>query len=123
MTDIEDVPRYRKRSYKKTPAKANHKHEFVNCVFEIASERFDDVHGFVPELRLSIGTYCRLCGKIGTTFDSAWRVDSGLYSYGVFGVWSEKAKEELNESTRTLPTFRVDDIFKQKFVKDRGGPT
>ena len=115
MTDLEDIPRYRKRSNKKAPAKAKHKHEFANCVYVIASVRLDTAHGFVPAQRLSIGTYCPMCGKIGTTFDSTWRVDSNRWS--AFGVWADKAQKEFDESTRTLPVFRIDDVFKQKYVK------
>lgn len=119
MEVYDDSTRYRKKAKKKTPAKADHRHEFVNCVYEIETIRLDEAHGFVPDSRFSIGTYCPVCGKIGTHSDEVWQEKElvprwrGLYDM----KWSERAKTEFDEKTRTLPFFRIHDLFKQKFVE------
>ena len=117
--DFDDLPRYRKKAKKKTPAKADHKHEFVNCVYEIDTERLDPSHGFVTDTRFSIGTYCRVCGKIGTHFDRSWRDSDPVPSWCRMFCekWSARAEAEFNEATRTLPLFRIHDLFKQKYVE------
>lgn len=117
----DDAPRYRKKASKKTPVKADHRHEFVNCVYELPTVRYDEARGFVPDSKLSIGTYCRICGKIGVHFDQdgEWKEKEPISRHwGFFGYkWSAKAEAEFDEKTRTLPFFRIDDSFKQKFVK------
>ena len=122
MNDFDDTPRYRKRSHKKTPHKADHKHEFVNCVYGFPELRLDEAHGFVNDgTRLSIGTYCPVCGKIGAHFDPAWREPDEVPKWHHWLVggskWSAKAEAEFDERTRTLPFFRIHDMFKQKYVE------
>ena len=116
-----EIPKYRKRSKKKYPGKADHKHKFVNCVYEIPKLRLDEARGFVCDrVELTVGTYCQLCGKIGTHFDLEWKEkeDKPLWNGWVVGEkWSARAEAEFNEQTRTLPFFRVNDMFKQKYVE------
>ena len=111
-----DIPRYKKKSNKKAPTKADHKHEYVNCVFEIGSLSYDNAHGFIPCSKLSIGTYCNICGKIGTKHDNSWDTITRR-NIGISVDWSPRALAEFDESTRTLPFFCIKDIFKQKYVE------
>ena len=114
MTQIpNDVPRYRKRSNKKAPAKSNHKHEYVNCVYDVPTLRFEQTRGFLPTTRTAIGTYCKICGKVGDIYDHTWFSVSNTWP----PQWSNKAEQEFEESTRTLPRFKLDDLF-QKFVNN-----
>lgn len=112
-----DIPRYRKKSSKHGEKKSDHKHTYVSCVFERDLPRFDDAHGLVYDgesTSFSIGTYCPICGKIGTTCDRGWtelRKTGRWYETG----WNEAAQREFNPSSRTLPYFHISDFF-QKYV-------
>lgn len=119
--NYEEEPRYRKRAQKQTPTKSKHKHDFANCVYEIPKMRLDETHGLVnDQVELSIGTYCTICGKIGTHFDHAWREkeDRPLWNGWIMGEkWSDEAKKEFDESTRMISFFHIDDLWKQKYVQ------
>ena len=121
MNFVEDEqPRYKKKSQKKPPAKSNHKHNYQPCVFEYNSIEFSKGKGFVQKPDAQIGNYCTVCGKIDYRFDSErWVKWVQMLAYPTCGKseYTEEAKKELNPETRTLPTFWVDDIWKQKFVK------
>jgi hypothetical protein len=115
----DETPRYRKRAKKKTPKKTDHRHEFRNCVFLMPSIRFDEAHGIVrePDTLFSIGTFCPVCGKIGTTIDWEWiSEDAGPRPLHWERCWSERARREFAESTRTLPCFHLDDEWFTKYV-------
>lgn len=113
----DETPRYRKRAKKITPKKSDHRHEFLNCVFLMPSTRFDEAHGRVrePDTMYSIGTYCPVCGKIGDIVDREWLAeDKHFWPL----AWSERAKQEFTESTRTLPCFRIGSEWFSKYVGD-----
>ena len=120
-TNLTEIPKHRKRAEKKSPTKADHKHEFVNCVYEIPKLRLDEAQGFVcDQVELSIGTYCPICGKIGTHFDHEWKEKGArpLWNGWLVGErWSAQAEAEFDTRTRTLPFFHVNDLFKQKYVE------
>lgn len=125
MDIFEDVPKYKKKSKKKGLSRSKHKHEYINCVFWQHERILDDVKGFIfgPEIKYSIGAYCPICGKIGTTYDSSWTVNNKDYSVCFMTVfkteWNDAAKREFDEKTRTLPCFQLNDgEFFQKFVND-----
>lgn len=57
-------------------------------------------------------------GKIGHRSDNRWMERVPTSIRGVFSFeYTEEAKRELNRDTRTLPTFRLKDIWTQKFVQ------
>lgn len=111
---------YRKKRGKRPPKKADHKHEFVDCVFEFNPET---IRYMIEEHECSIGSYCPICGKIGSVgpkggVDGKWRANEynepGKPRY-VHPYWTEAAEREFNPETRTLPAFILNDYF-QKFV-------
>lgn len=112
-----EVAPYKKKSTKKAPPKSKHKHDFKPCVFEYDSVRLDKAHGFVPKPDLMLGSYCPICGKIGSA-DGFWRQWVPVKPGSAAGrsEYTEDALKELNPETRTLPTFRLDDWIGQKFV-------
>ena len=115
----DDIMRYKKKSQKKPPSKAKHKHNYDNCVFGLYRQRFSKERGFEPEPDITIGTYCPICGKIGTTFDDTdhW-VDHHRRGAMLFGHdWTDAARLEFNEKTRTLPYFSLEDGWFQKYVE------
>ncbi len=113
---MEDVPKYRKKSQKKTPKKSNHKHEWENCVYETDSVGYSKEKGFYKTAELTIGKYCPICGKIGVIGDQDYRINTSQNPRFFHMEWSEKALKEFNPVTRTLPFFRINQ-FKDKFVE------
>lgn len=113
---------YKPTKKKKKPKKANHKHVYENCVYDIV---FDPAHGFRDKIYHSIGTYCSICGKIGDLCD-----DENMKWYkkqcGKFGIsnpichseLTEEAKREFDPATRTLPYFFVSDWFQKEVQLD-----
>ena len=101
----------------KTPKKAKHKHNYIACVFEMNNKwhSLDPVHGFVPKTTLSIGTYCPICGRIGTDNNPEYR-ERDPNCRGYREIWTEEAQRQFDPETRTLPMFKIDDYWKQKFV-------
>lgn len=116
----DDIPRHKKKSKRKPPKKANHKHEFSPCVLEFEIPRFDKQHGQVMVKDARIDGYCPICGKIDRPQDwERWWTSEVRYSgfsHAFLVQSSEEAKRELNPATRTLPTFWVDDWISPKYV-------
>lgn len=122
MQDYTDefVP-HKKKSSAKPPKKAKHKHDFQHCIFGYYGTKLDQEHGFVPEREQCFGGYCTICGKIGKVDLGKWFKSGESYSplfQNLFRTeYTDEAKRELNPETRTLPTFWLDDRWKQKFVE------
>lgn len=116
MCDNEETP-YKKKMRRKPSKKARHKHDYQPCVFEYDGIRLDKAHGFVPSPNMGFGSYCTICGKIGGSDHDRWSrwvpVNGGPAGHSEY---TEEAQIELNPETRTLPTFRVEDIWSQKFI-------
>lgn len=90
---------YKKKKRKRKPRKADHPHQWAECVYGIS---------FAGNFELSIGTYCPICGKVGVpTYYTKWK-DHFRTEHGVYSEWSEEAEKEFNPSTRTLPYFEID---------------
>lgn len=114
----EEMP-HRKRAKRKTVKKSRHRHNFQPCVFEFEGIRYDKNYGFVTMPDASIGTYCPICGKIGSFCAQGWRQWKPLNASNRGGsfTYTDIAKKELNPQTRTLPTFHLRDKYSQKNVK------
>lgn len=121
MNDIpNDIPKYRKKSTARPPAKAKHKHVYEPCLIEYPLDWWNKPHErkhYIPYLQFS--AYCPVCGKIGEVDRERWfttvKKHNGICIY-LESVYTEEAKRELNPATRTLPVFKVADPF-AKFVK------
>lgn len=109
----DDVAKYRKKRKKKTPKKADHKHEYAPCVFILPQKIFQS--------EKSIGMYCKICGKIDklwvNSFDNTeWITDEKEAGVWHMSQWSPRALREFDPKTRTLPCFSIEDLF-QKYVR------
>lgn len=114
--NTEEYTPYKKKSKKRTPKKANHKHEFVDCIFTYDRLRLDEAHGFQPQPDEWFGKYCYICGRVGSFEYDKW-IDLPRGTFSVDRKYcTEEARRELNPQTRTLPTFRVDEVLSQKYV-------
>lgn len=111
IPEADDELRYRKKR-SRTVKKSNHKHQYENCVFGYNNLRLDKAHGFVwDDKEFSVGTYCPICGKIGSTIDSEWT--TGLYWRSKQEYWKPEALREFDEKTRSLPYFWLDDRWQK----------
>lgn len=119
-----DIPKYRKKSTAKPPAKAKHKHMYEPCLLEYPvqwslkpHERELYENGRV-KTRLRFSSYCPICGKTGETdygrWETTFKKHNGVISY-LETVLTEEAERELNPATRTLPVFKIDG-WREKFV-------
>ena len=94
----DDEPKYRKKkssSTSKSKTKSKHKHEYVECLF-------------INENHPHRGTYCSLCGKVGSLhFFEAERLEGGM--------WRQLDYDEVFERYKHLEQITLADIF-QKFV-------
>lgn len=122
MIDIpNDVPKYRKKSTAKPPAKAKHKHVYEPCLFEQIEMWYAKPHERKSNrTRLTFGSYCPICGKVGDTDTDRWfahvKKHNDMFSY-LETVYTEEAERELNPTTRTLPVFYIGDEWRPKFVE------
>lgn len=114
-----DIPKYRKKSTARPPAKAKHKHVYEACFVEYPLDWWSKLHErkrYVPHLAFS--SYCPICGKIGDVDRDRWFTAVKKY-FGdgshIESVKTEEAERELNPTTRTLPVFKIADPF-VKFV-------
>lgn len=112
-----EIPRHRKKSGRKPAKKANHRHVYTPCVFSYGLPSFDTAHGIVENGKRaqSIGSFCPVCGKIGTLVNPLYRQSVSAGGLFVSGGWSSAAHREFDPATRTLPAFSLQDMF-QKYV-------
>lgn len=117
----EDAPKYRKKSTKTVPRKADHKHEEAFCVYEYPDSYYTRSKGKLPTTYLSIGTYCPICGKVQRVFTTDDKYSNKTMVYHsncpLGRVWNDEAKKEFNPATRTLPLFQIDSRWESKFVQ------
>lgn len=115
---------YKKKSVKKRRKKSNHAHEYEPCVFEYDGFHMDKYRGMCKAICTCIGTYCRVCGKIGdihsTLFVNTKPIlrfynDNGEIVFTYRDEYTKEAKRELCPETRTFPTFHID-LYKDKYV-------
>lgn len=115
-----EIPKYKKKARKHTPKKANHEHEYAFCVYEYEGFALGEASGMYKTLEKSIGTYCRICGKIGDvhTRDPKWVLNSAVFNRGVaVGYkYNDEALAQMNPDTRTLPLFSIGNMWKVKNV-------
>ena len=119
-----DIPKYRKKSTAKPPAKSKHKHVYEPCLFEYPAHWYMKSHEHMMYERghikksLRFGSYCPICGKTGEIDLKRWwtsvKKHDGIHSY-IESIYTEEAERELNPVTRTLPVFSIDS-WSAKFV-------
>lgn len=116
MNFTDDIPKYKKKSQKKPPKKADHKHLCEPCIIIRPADWYKKEHERSGETRPEFHGYCPICGKI-TAFRpdrDRWyttvKRNNGVFSY-LETVLTEEGTRELDPATRTLPTFEADDYF------------
>lgn len=111
---MDDEMRYRKKSKKHGLKRSNHKHDYHPCVYEFNGVTYDSTYGFVPKKDIILGQYCIICGRIKLVTPENYK------DFSASNLFQDKynflGNKEINPETRTIPTFWIDDIWKQKFV-------
>ena len=105
-----EIPKYKKKSKKRTPKKHNHAHDWQPCVYEY-QERVYWAPNSGPQLREELGLYCSICGK--TNFDrTRWVISTEEFNPRFGRVIRQEltmeGKTQLNRETRTYPTIHLD---------------
>lgn len=114
-----DIPKYKKKSTAKPPAKAKHKHIYEPCLLERPLYWWRKKHEQGSEKDIGFSSYCPVCGKVGSVDVERWFVS--IKSFGadfhpyIRDEYTVEAQLELDPRTRTIPVFKVDDPF-AKFV-------
>lgn len=62
----EEIPKYRKKAAKKTPKKADHKHEYEPVILSYIDRNafFSRERGFVAARQWCAGQRCTICGRL-----------------------------------------------------------
>ena len=55
MDYLDETMPYKKKSKRRAPAKAKHKHDFQPCIFEYEGIQFDSAHGVIPKEKEMFG--------------------------------------------------------------------
>lgn len=115
---VENKLRHKKKSQTRPPRKSDHQHHWEQCVIEFERRSFSKERGYVAVPDCGFGAYCPVCGKLnlGKVDHYRWWRRPDPYHCTL----SDEAQRELNPSTRTLPTFHVDDWLRAKFVNLEG---
>ena len=102
---------YKKKKRKKRVKKADHPHQWDDCVYGLA---------FAGNFELSIGTYFPICGKVGVpTFYTKWKQNTSENPKLIRSEWKPEALREFDEKTRTLPYFNIE-LFTTKYLDLEG---
>ena len=124
MNHQNEVPKYRKKSSKCAPKKHHHKHVYRDCILE-----WDDPHGkythekgFLPQHKVAGSSYCIICGKLHPDFAMSFewggmcqQLDGCIWEYQL----SDRAVQERDPSTRTIPTFYTQSRWDKYVPKDQ----
>lgn len=99
---IPEKAAYRKKTKRKAPKKANHRHEYVNCLIVAR-----DINGSEREF---VRSYCTVCGKVAEARQDDLTQEYGMNPYR--GLWdcliiaSRYAKPGfLDEARRVYNTY------------------
>lgn len=123
MNFTDDIPKYKKKSQKKPPKKAKHKHLSEPCVIDVPRDWYKKEHERSGEMKSDIYGYCPICGKVTEFYPDRdrWlthvRHYDGPFTY-LETVPTEECARELNPETRTLPTFKSNDWPVKNVVLD-----
>lgn len=104
MDYLDETMPYKKKSKRRAPAKAKHKHDFQPCIFEYEGIQFDSAHGVIPKEKEMFGDYCVVCGKIGHRSDNRWMERVPTSIRGVFSFeYTEEAKKRTQPRHENPP--------------------
>ncbi len=68
MDYLDETMPYKKKSKRRAPAKAKHKHDFQPCIFEYEGIQFDSAHGVIPKRKGNVWRLLRCMRKDRASF-------------------------------------------------------
>lgn len=120
-----EVPRHRKKSAKKPPKKADHKHTYERVILRYTdpSAHFYLERGFVADYTYAAGCRCTICGRLGRGFPAeegsgAVRTNEAVFSRINIPLFGESVRKRnvLKPEYANLPLVEVEDYWKLKEV-------
>lgn len=112
----EEIPRYRKKAAKKTPKKANHKHEYEPVILSYINDNaiFDTAQGFIAQRDYVAGSRCTVCGKLAYGFPTGPAVSVASIICFPWVNGTVKKHIVLLDEFKHLPIVNVNDIWRLK---------
>lgn len=114
MSRDHEVPRHQKKKKSNTSdahKKSDHKHEYVECLFEFTIGKNNNKE-------CAKGEYCKICGKIGKK--NLWEnelIDAEKRIYHVLTY------QEVKNKYKDLQIIELEDYFYQSFISIEGRNT
>lgn len=115
----EEPPRHKKKKKKNRPKKANHKHEYKNCVIRYKFPDNWTIGRTEDGWTRTFASYCPICGKIGWPQDDKDLKKlcphvhiSAFFWTSTFHAMSAQEKENFEQYVeKYYPTFVIEDYF------------
>lgn len=113
--NVDEAPRYRKKKTKKTPKKANHKHEWEPVILDYWNKniQFLPEKGFVGGDDSCRGRRCIICGKLAFGFPE------GFEEKPTPSTWWSYRNKHLTMDYPNLPRVRVKDIWANDIKEEK----
>lgn len=120
--EIPETPKYRKKKAKKTPKKADHKHQYQNVIIEYTYPRNYPVSRLAGKPAYALESYCKICGKLSSPVwdEEAARLFPHIY-IGHFGFIAlmkdyQKESEDYKQYCMTYyPHYSMPDYYESAF--------
>lgn len=120
--EIPETPKYGKKKVKKTPKKADHKHQYQNVIIEYTYPRNYPVPRLAGKPAYALESYCKICGKLSSPVkdEEATRLFPHCYA-GHFGfiAWMkdyQKESENYKQYCMThYPHYSMPDYYESAF--------
>lgn len=114
--DGENDTKYKKKSRRKAPKKADHKHTYENCVIDFIYPKTYPVQSLAGKPGQVFESYCTVCGKIG--FAQEDKRAEELFPHihlGYFGlIATQKGREDEVEAYRKY----CDENYRHFYIED-----
>lgn len=121
--DDEQDGRYSKKKSKSRPKKADHKHNYRNCVLKEEVETYDAANpmGKGHRTEYYLGSVCSICGKIGDFNHQKdqyhrWWDEAHKPHYWSMHSFSDDYKAMIEKYKKVLPIYEVPGGFGTKYA-------
>lgn len=108
-----EIPRYRKKAAKRTPKKADHKHDYEPVILSYLNPygEFSRERGFVSHTDYCAGRRCKICGRLDYGFDNGRNVSVANRITIPWIDGTERHRYVIKEEYRHLPVVKVKDYW------------
>lgn len=117
-----EIPKYRKKAAKKTPKKADHKHEYERVILRYINSQlaFSPERGYISGEDFYPGRRCTICGRLERGFEDgiAPRVCM-VINMRMNGVLIKRRL--ISEQYRHLPVVRIRNFWTLEKEEEKNG--